>query len=118
MGFRDSRLAAPLCRILDLFISDRNLGLVSTANGTVRLWAGRVRIPDVAYFSWDRLPDRRPPAEAIPNLAPDLAAEILSDGNTPREMRQKRQDYFKAGVRLVWEINPRTRTVTVFKSAE
>src|SRR5437763_229175 len=63
IGFRESRLAAILCRILDLFISDRNLGLVTTADGTVRLWAGRVRIPDVAYFSWDRLPGRRLPEE-------------------------------------------------------
>src|SRR5437762_12610438 len=106
MGFRDSRLAAPLCRILDLFISDRNLGLVTTADGTVRLWAGRVRIPDVAYFSWDRLPGRRLPEEPIPTLAPELAVEVLSRSNTPAEMRLKRQDYFHVGVCLVWESCP------------
>jgi Uma2 family endonuclease len=31
-------------------------------------------------------------------------------------MAVKRQDYFSAGVELVWEINPDTRTVAVYKS--
>jgi Uma2 family endonuclease len=80
------------------------------------LWAGRVRIPDVAFFSWKRLPGRRPPTEPIPTLAPDLAIEILSPSNTHAEMLQKREDYFAAGVGLVWEVDPRGRTISVYDS--
>jgi Uma2 family endonuclease len=114
MGFRESRLAVVLIRLLDLFVSSRNLGLVTAPDGTIRLWAGRVRIPDVAFFSWDRIPGRRLPAEPIPTLAPDLAIEVLSRSNTPAEMRLKRQDYFTAGVSLVWEVDPDARTVSVY----
>src|SRR5207248_10040832 len=103
---------------LDAFARAGNLGLVSGADGTVRLWAGRVRIPDLAFFSWDRLPGRRLPREPMPTLAPDLAIEILSVSNTAREMELKRHDYLSAGVRLVWEIDSEARTVDVYTAPD
>jgi Uma2 family endonuclease len=118
MGYRESVLASLLIELLNAFVRPRNLGLVTSPDGTVRLWAGRVRIPDVAFFSWDRVPGRRVPAEPIPTLAPDLAVEILSRSNTPQEMRFKRQDYFTARVRLVWEIDPVARAVSVYTEVE
>lgn len=114
MGFAESILAGALLDHLREFVLAGNLGLVTAPDGTVRLWAGRVRIPDVAYFSWARIPDRRVPVDPIPTLAPDLAIEVLSASNTPAEMEKKREDYFSVGVRLVWEVDPEGRTVTVF----
>jgi Uma2 family endonuclease len=118
VGYTESLLASYLIVLLDAFVRPRNLGLVTAPDGTVRLWAGRVRIPDVAFFAWDRLPGRRRPAEPIPTLAPDLAVEILSAGNTPAEMARKRHDYFTAGVRLVWQIEPATRTAAVYTGVD
>jgi Uma2 family endonuclease len=117
-GFTESVLTAYVIALLDAFIRPRNLGVVTGPDGTIRLWAGRVRIPDVAFFSWDRMPGRRRPPEPIPTLAPDLAIEVLSISNTPAEMRLKRQDYFSVGVRLVWEVDPRARSVTVYTAAD
>lgn len=82
----------------------------------MRLAPGLVRIPDVAFFSWDRLPGRELPAEPIPDLAPDLAVEVLSQSNTEAEMKRKLREYFKAGVRLVWLVDPPTRTARVYTS--
>jgi Uma2 family endonuclease len=118
MGYTESVLTAYVIALLDAFVRPRNLGLVTAPDGTIRLWAGRVRIPDVACFSWDRLPGRRRPAEPIPTLAPDLAIEVLSPSNTSAEMRLKRQDYFAAGVRLVWEIDPEARALRVYTAVE
>jgi Uma2 family endonuclease len=118
MGYAESFLASHLITLLNLFVQPRNLGQVTAPDGTVRLWAGRVRIPHVAYFSWDSLPNRRLPPEPIPTLAPDLAVEFLSISNTKAEMEIKRQDYFSAGVRLVWEIDPRARTVSVYTTPD
>ncbi|HKI31029.1 MAG TPA: Uma2 family endonuclease [Gemmataceae bacterium] len=118
MGYSESVLAAHLIVLLDGFVRPRNLGLVTAPDGTIRLWAGRVRIPDVAFFSWDRVPGRRVPVEPIPTLAPDLAIEVLSRSNTPAEMLLKRQDYFTAGVLLVWEVDPDARTVSVYTAPE
>lgn len=114
MGFCESVLAGFLFRCLDDFVRPRNLGILTTADGMVRLWPGRVRIPDVAFISWERVPGRRMPTEPIPDLAPDLIAEVLSVGNTAAEMERKRQEYFQAGVRLVWEIDPASRTMKVY----
>jgi len=118
MGYTESVLATYLIVLLDSFVRPRNLGLVTSPDGTVRLWAGRVRIPDIAFFPWDRMPGRRRPPEPIPTLAPDLAAEILSKSNTRAEMRLKRQDYFSVGVRLVWEVDPVAHTVTVYTAPD
>jgi Uma2 family endonuclease len=109
MGFQESLLACYLIEKLVAFVRRHKRGLVTAPDGTVKLWAGRVRIPDAAFFSWERIPDRRVPTEPIPTLAPDLAIEILSSSNTPREMELKRHDYFGAGVRLVWQIDPESK---------
>lgn len=116
-GFLESCIASLLIQRLGAYVREHDLGIVVAPDGMVRLAPGLVRIPDVAFVSWDRLPDRRLPQEAIPNLAPDLAIEILSRGNTREEMTQKRQDYFEAGVRRVWEIDPRMRTARIYSSA-
>ncbi len=75
-------------------------------------------MPDVAFMSWDRLPGKTVPDEAIPELAPDLAIEVLSAGNTKGEMERKLKDYFFAGVRLVWYIDWRRRTAEVYTSPD
>jgi Uma2 family endonuclease len=64
--------------------------------------------------SWTKLPNRELPAESVASLVPDLAVEVLSESNTRREMERKRKDYFTAGVRLVWQIDPDTHTAEVF----
>ncbi len=118
VGCSKSLLAALLIEVLNAFVRARNLGLVTAPDGTMRLWAGRVRMPDVAFTSWDRMPGRRRPTRPVPDLAPNLAVEVLSQSNTPAEMRLKRQDYFTAGVQLVWEVNPDARTVSVYTARE
>jgi Uma2 family endonuclease len=118
MGFRESLLAVALSGFLRGFVVPRNLGLVTGPDGTVRLAAGLVRIPDVAFTSWDRLPNRRVPSKPVPHLAPDLAVEVISESNTEGEMVRKRREYFSAGVRLVWLIDPKARTVAVYTAPE
>lgn len=113
-GLKESFLALWLGRYLIDFVQSHNLGLVAGADGTVRLNPGLVRIPDIAFFSWDRLPGRRVPSEPIPLLAPNLAIEVLSASNAKAEMARKRREYFEAGVRLVWEIDPEKRIATVY----
>ncbi|MFN4259782.1 MAG: Uma2 family endonuclease [Gemmataceae bacterium] len=118
MGYSESILASFLIELLNSVVRTRNLGHVTSPDGPLRLWSGRIRLPDVAFVSWDRLPHRRRPEEPIPDLVPDLAVEILSANNTAAEMRLKRQDYFSTGVRLVWEIDPATRTARVYSAVD
>jgi hypothetical protein len=64
------------------------------------------------------LPGGKVPDPPIPRLAPDLAVEVLSHSNTPGEMEGKREEYFEAGVAVVWMVDPEQRRVTVFTSPE
>jgi Uma2 family endonuclease len=116
MGMPESLLAAAIIESLRAFVRPRRLGLVAGEGGMMRLSSGLVRVPDVSFVSWDRLPGRRFPRQPIPNLAPNLAVEVLSESNTPAEMKRKRREYFKAGVMLIWIVDPKTRTVAVYTS--
>jgi Uma2 family endonuclease len=118
MGFRESLLASALIGFLWAYVRPRKLGVVAGADGMVRLTSGLVRIPDVSFVSWDRLPGRRVPSKPIPRLAPNLAVEVLSKRNTKKEMERKLREYFKAGVVLAWFINPKTRTVMVYTAVD
>lgn len=116
MGWTESLIALALGSILRQFVNAHNLGLVTGPDGFVRILGSLVRGPDVAFISWDRLPNRRMPDVSVPECVPDLAVEVLSLGNTRTEMSRKRREYFHAGVRLVWMIDPRERTVAVYTS--
>jgi Uma2 family endonuclease len=116
VGYLESGLGIFLARRLGDFVETHNLGIVTGEAGTFELMPHLVRIPDVAFTNWDRLPGGRYPTAPIPALAPNLAVEVLSHSNTPREMALKRRDYFAAGVELVWELAPTSRTVAVYTS--
>ncbi len=116
VGFREAILAVVLGHLLHTFAKAHKLGVVAGADGMVRLAQGLVRIPDVSFISWERLPEKKVPKKPIPNLVPDLAVEILSVSNTEQEMKRKLKDYFHSKVRLVWFVDPEQRTVEVFTS--
>ena len=56
--------------------------------------------------------------EHLGGIAPHRVRFRPSTSNTPREMARKRQEYFSAGVQLVWQIDPRMRTVEVFTASD
>jgi Uma2 family endonuclease len=71
-----------------------------------------VRSPDAAFVRSERLPgftDRFVP------LAPDLAVEVLSPSDRMVDAMSKVTMYLQAGVRLVWLVDPASRTVSVFR---
>jgi Uma2 family endonuclease len=115
-GFTHGILSVCLGAAVGGFVRARNLGLVTGFAGTMQLHPGLVRIPDLAFVGWGRVPGRRCPVEPAPVLVPNLAVEVLSLSNTAGEMALKRQDYFTAGVELVWEVDPELRTVSVYTS--
>ena len=114
VGYEEPYLALLIGTFLNNFVLPRNLGIVTGEAGMVRLFPGLVRGPDVAFVSNARLPNGKLPTDPIPDLVPDLAVEVLSRGNTVREMERKRREYFDAGVRLIWIVDPAARTVAVY----
>ncbi|MBA3416879.1 MAG: Uma2 family endonuclease [Chloroflexia bacterium] len=95
------------------FVELHNLGVVGPEGG-FRLGQNpdTVLAPDLAYIRTENVPPRgqRGGFQAI---VPDLVAEVLSPSNTASEINEKVRIYLDAGVRLVWVVDPRTRTVSV-----
>ena len=119
MGNYESLLAIEIAALLREFVKPRKLGWVLGEAGMLRLWPGRVRIPDVSFISRTQTPDGRFPQEQrIADLHPDLAVEILSPANTDEEMSEKRRDYFQSGTRLVWIIDPVKKTAEMYTAAD
>lgn len=118
MGYVESLLTVRLARLLGNWIEERSLGLLAGADGAVRLMQGLVRIPDISFISWERLPGRKIPNAPLLKLAPDLAIEVLSPSNTRAEMKRKLREYFLAGVKQVWFVDGRKRTVRIYTSPE
>ena len=117
-GIQDGYVGSWLAHLL--MDGERTLdrGFCIAGTGMIRTTPGTVRIPDIAFFSWERTDDGLVPNVAIPDYAPDLAIEVISEGNRPKEMENKLHEYFDAGVPLVWYVDPEDRTVRVFTSPD
>jgi Uma2 family endonuclease len=117
MGFYESQVALALAYFLMNFVLPRRLGSVSGEAGMLRLAQRVVRMPDVAFISHQRFRGKLP-LEPIPSIAPDLAVEILSESNTRKEMDRKIAEYFDAGTRMVWIIDPLKRSAVVHRPSQ
>jgi Uma2 family endonuclease len=116
MGRYESFIAGWLITYLNIFLSTHEIGVVLGEAGLLRINTGRVRAPDVSYFSFERLGGKGLDEERISSAAADLAVEVFSDGNTAAEMKQKKIEYFGSGTRLFWIIYPVSKTVEIFDS--
>ena len=116
MGHVESRLAARLIQILGGYMDDHDIGIVTGADGPHHLRPDQVRFPDVAFISYENIPEDADWKTAVPDWIPSLAVEVISKNNTKAEMARKLRDYFDAGVKLVWYVDPPTRTVEVYRS--
>jgi Uma2 family endonuclease len=118
VGTREALLGGILLHLLWDYLETHDLGQALPGDGMLRLMPAVVRVPDVSFIRWDKLPQGELPEDPIANLVPDLAVEILSEGNTPGEIRRKIREYFFAGTTLVWVIDPRKHTAEVYSSPE
>ncbi len=115
---REALLAGEIVRLLWHFVDPGDLGVVLPGDASLRLLAGLVRFPDVSYISWNTIGADEFPDAPIAGLVPDLAVEVISAGNTKKEMKRKLRDYFVSGVRLVWLVYPKTQTAEVYTAPD
>ena len=93
------------------------LGRVFAATTGFILWRDpdTVRAPDVAFVAQSRLSVDEIPDSFI-ELVPDLVVEVVSPGDTRREVQEKIEEWLSAGVRLVWVLYPATRSAIIYRS--
>lgn len=118
MGAREALVATCLIITLGEYVRRHKLGKVLGADAMLRLMPGLVRLPDVTFLSWARLPKGEEKKKAAWDVGPDLAVEVLSKSNTRGEIARKLREYFFAECRLAWVINPKTSTADVYTAPD
>lgn len=114
-GGRHGKITVKLSTPLAVHASRHGLGDVFGAETGFVLASDPdiVLAPDVAFVATDRIP-ADDELDRFLRLAPDLAVEVVSPSDTATEVFDKVLTYLDTGVRLVWIIEPRRRTVTVW----
>ena len=118
MGRGESFLAVWIIQRLAAYVEPRDLGHFISGDGIVRLRKGVVRAPDISFIRKKRLPNGQFDMTPIGEIIPDLAVEVISDGNTKAEIERKIGEYFFAGIEAVWIVDPFLRVVVVYTSPE
>jgi Uma2 family endonuclease len=113
-GGRHGVLVVRILAALNEFVDASQLGQCFADNTGFQLpgLPDTVRSPDVAFVASAQLPEDGIGAGWVP-VAPDLVVEILSPNETASALDQKLSDYWTAGTRLVWIVDPVARTISV-----
>lgn len=115
-GARHGNLAVRFAGLLHRVGEAEGLGVTFVHTGfALSRDPDTVRVPDVAFVSRERAPEEDP-GDGFWELAPDLVVEIVSPSNSASDIQTKAVEYLEAGIRLLWIVDPATRTVTAYRS--
>jgi len=104
-----------VCFALKTYAKKTHSGRVTVESGVItEERPDTVRGPDVAFWSFKRLPADQVPT-VYANVPADLCVEVISPGNTREKMNRKVREYFARGVLQVWVVDPDSRTVTIYQ---
>jgi Uma2 family endonuclease len=117
-NFQHEQVCERLNFALESFNRNHRLGAVFGSNMGFWMENRNCRAPDVSFVPKERLLRLgfKPDSKTFFPGAPDLAAEVLSPGNTRAEMDERMADFFASGARIVWIIHPDQQFVEVCHS--
>lgn len=113
--FFHSFLCGMMVQWIGEFLTSHPLGRVVCNDIKVRFGAETILGPDVAYFSFDRLPKGVRPSYPTP-IIPELVVEVRSPSNTWDELFSKVQIYLQAGVLIALIVDEETSSVSIYRS--
>jgi Uma2 family endonuclease len=115
-GFEHGAIIVNATVLLGQYVKANKLGVCVGAETGFKIGSDpdTVRAPDVAFVRSERIPERGVPKKFWQG-APDLAVEVLSPGDTYSEVEEKVEQWLDAGARTVWVIDPRRRSVSIFR---
>ena len=117
-GQEHGEIVVNLTVLLGTFVKSRKLGRLTASDAGV--WLERnpdtVREPDIAYFSAEKMP-LGVRVTGYSETVPDLVVEVVSPSDGLREVNDKALMWLSYGVRLVWVVDPDTRSVDVYRAS-
>ncbi len=117
-GGEHGRVAMTIGSSLRQHVGQNDLGAVYAAETGFKLAANpdHVRAPDVAFVRKARVEQAGRVTGFWPG-APDLAIEVVSPGDSYSDVEEKIIDWLAAGTRMVVVVNPKKRSVSVYRSS-
>jgi Uma2 family endonuclease len=76
----------------------------------------RVRKPDAAFVSLERMPVEDYVPDGYCTVVPDLVVEVISPNDLATNLEAKRDEWLNAGVRSVWIVDPDAKTVRIHRA--
>lgn len=112
---RHGGFANLLATIITIFVRQHRLGTVVSTDALIRILgsAYHARGGDIAFFAQGRLPEDLDAAAS--DVAPDFVVEVLSPSDRADEVQAKIHDWLRAGVRLLWYVDPGTGITAVYR---
>ena len=110
-GNRNIKLAARLQN----WTETDGTGIAFDSSTGFILPSGAIRSPDAAWVASERLTALNPDPEGFLPLAPDFVIELRSASDRLKPLQDKMQEYIDNGVRLGWLLNPKDRTVEIYR---
>lgn len=112
-GSTHGRRQNKIGRYLDTDAEDRGLGKAwAEVSIILRRNPDRVVGADAAFVLTKSLPVRVSKEDYLETI-PEIVVEVRSKNDSMNEERAKKEEYFEAGVQLVWVLDPRDSTVSV-----
>lgn len=113
-GYRHGQVGLAIGSELRAYARAHRLGHALDSSTGFRLPGGNVRSPDAAFVSNARVPQPLP--DDFASVVPDLVVEVLSPSERAGALAAKIREYFAAGVRLVWVLDPKARTAAIHRA--
>lgn len=116
-GFNHGVIVANLTLPLAQHVRAYRLGVACSAGTGFHIASDpdTVRAPDIAFVRRERIPASGR-TEKFWRGAPDLAVEVLSPDDTVYETDEKVAAWLEAGAHAVWVVDPKRRTVTIYRA--
>jgi Uma2 family endonuclease len=102
---------------LATFVRTNSLGMVLSSETQYQCFPDdplRIRKPDVSFIHRSRVTPEI--LQGVVRIPPDLAIEIVSEDDTYYQVETEVREYLQAGVRVVWGLNPATKSVRVHRA--
>jgi Uma2 family endonuclease len=115
MGAESDEVGGLLLTAFNNYIRSRKLGRAYPSQTGFQCFPhkpGTMRMPDTSFVAAGKLPGDRSP-EGYIKVAPDIAVEVVSPHDLYEEVEAKVADYRAAGVKLIWIVSPKSKTVLV-----
>jgi Uma2 family endonuclease len=116
---KPSVIGARLQIFIGQFVLEHDLGYTTNADGGYILFDNPATVvsPDLGFYRGDRYAGGVPERGFYP-MPPDLAVEVISPTDKRADIGQKQELYARAGVPLVWWVDPDACTVTVHRPGQ